>query len=131
MRSIQLYLTYSTFLCLIYFKIPVSVDGNTAVGHMAMMGVGNAGMVSAPPSVVVTPKVETAAVKSEEEMVSQEKKHPNNKLSRFLDYLLKLLQKKDSNNFFAVPVNDQFAPGYSQIIKTPMDFSTMRLKVSA
>ena len=113
-----------------YNKIPVSVDGNTAVGQMAMMGVGNAGMVSAPPSVVVTPKVETAAVKSEEEMASQEKKHPNNKLSRFLDYLLKLLQKKDSNNFFAVPVNDQFAPGYSQIIKTPMDFSTMRLKVS-
>lgn len=92
------------------------------------MGLPNAGMVGVPPSVVVTPKVETAAVKSEEEM--QETKEPNTNLSRFLEYLLKLLQKKDSNNFFAVPVNDQFAPGYSQIIKIPMDFSTMRLKVS-
>ena len=92
------------------------------------MGLPNSGMVGVPPSVVVTPKVETAALKSEEEM--QEKKEPNTNLSRFLEYLLKLLQKKDSNNFFAVPVNDQFAPGYSQIIKTPMDFSTMRLKVN-
>ena len=91
------------------------------------MGLATAGMEGVPPSVVVTPKVETAGVKSEDEM--QEKKQPNTNLSRFLDYLLKLLQKKDSNNFFAVPVNDQFAPGYSKIIKTPMDFSTMRIKV--
>ena len=90
------------------------------------MGLANEGVVGVPPSVVITPKVETAAIKSEE---MQEKKHSNNNLSRFLEYLLKLLQKKDSNNFFAVPVNDQFAPGYSQIIKTPMDFSTVRTKL--
>jgi len=59
-----------------------------------------------------------------------EKKQPNTNLSRFLEYLLKLLQKKDSNSFFAIPVNDQYAPGYSQIIKTPMDFSTMRSKLA-
>ena len=93
-----------------------------------MPGLSNTGIVSAPPSVVITPKVETAAIKSEDEM--QEKKQANTNLSRFLEYLLKLLQKKDSNSFFAVPVNDQFAPGYSQIIKTPMDFSTMRSKVN-
>ena len=49
-----------------------------------------------------------------------------NNLARFLEYLLKLLQKKDTNEFFANPVNDQFAPGYSSIIKVPMDFSTIR-----
>ena len=49
-----------------------------------------------------------------------------NNLARFLEYLLKLLQKKDTNEFFANPVNDQFAPGYSSIIKQPMDFSTIR-----
>ena len=49
-----------------------------------------------------------------------------NNLARFLEYLLKLLQKKDTNEFFANPVNDQFAPGYSSIIRQPMDFSTIR-----
>lgn len=106
----------------------VAVDGNIQLSQMSMSGLSNTGIVSAPPSVVITPKVETAAIKSEEEM--QEKKPINTNLSRFLEYLLKLLQKKDSNSFFAVPVNDQYAPGYSQIIKTPMDFSTIRSKVN-
>jgi len=110
-----------------FSKIPVSVEGNIPLIHMGIAGATNAGMMDAPPSVVVTPKVETAAIKTEEEL--QEKKQPNPNLSRFLEYLLKLLQKKDSNNFFAIPVNDLFAPGYSQIIKTPMDFSTMRSKL--
>merc|ERR1712018_858369 len=93
-----------------------------------MNGLSNNGIVGAPPSVVITPKVETAAIKSDDD--AHEKKQPNTNLSRFLEYLLKLLQKKDSNSFFAIPVNDQFAPGYSQIIKTPMDFSTMRSKLA-
>lgn len=51
---------------------------------------------------------------------------PNNALSKILEYLLVMLEKKDLNNFFASPVSDTFAPGYSTIIKEPMDFSTMR-----
>eukprot|EP00092_Neocalanus_flemingeri_P032835 GFUD01035711.1.p1 GENE.GFUD01035711.1~~GFUD01035711.1.p1 ORF type:complete len:645 (+),score=163.96 GFUD01035711.1:36-1970(+) len=49
-----------------------------------------------------------------------------NSLSKILEYLLVMLEKKDINNFFANPVSDTFAPGYSTIIKEPMDFSTMR-----
>lgn len=54
---------------------------------------------------------------------------PTSPLNKILDYLLLMLEKKDLNNFFASPVNDTFAPGYSNIIKEPMDFSTMREKI--
>lgn len=36
---------------------------------------------------------------------------------------------KDVNGFFAFPVTDAIAPGYSSIILHPMDFSTMQVKV--
>jgi len=51
----------------------------------------------------------------------------SNSLGKVLEYLLVMLEKKDVNNFFAAPVSDAIAPGYSTIIKEPMDFSTMRL----
>lgn len=49
--------------------------------------------------------------------------------SKLLDYLLKLLEKKDPQQFFAWPVTDSFAPGYSNIITQPMDFSTIKQKI--
>ncbi|XP_046842035.1 bromodomain-containing protein 9-like [Xenia sp. Carnegie-2017] len=39
------------------------------------------------------------------------------------------LQRKDVNGFFAYPVNDVMAPGYSSIISRPMDFSMMKYKI--
>eukprot|EP00058_Branchiostoma_floridae_P019451 XP_002604941.1 hypothetical protein BRAFLDRAFT_217101 [Branchiostoma floridae] len=39
------------------------------------------------------------------------------------------LYRKDVNLFFAWPVTDAIAPGYSQIILRPMDFSTMKEKL--
>lgn len=39
------------------------------------------------------------------------------------------LFRKDPNAFFSFPVTDLIAPGYSLIIKRPMDFSTMKEKV--
>uniref|UniRef100_A0A0B7B8R6 Bromo domain-containing protein n=1 Tax=Arion vulgaris TaxID=1028688 RepID=A0A0B7B8R6_9EUPU len=52
-------------------------------------------------------------------------------LKQMLNYLLKNLQNKDVNGFFAFPVTDNIAPGYSSIIIHPMDFSTMALKIEA
>jgi bromodomain-containing protein 7/9 len=52
-------------------------------------------------------------------------------LNKLLDHLCVMLEKKDSNGFFSNPVTDQIAPGYSQIIKQPMDFFTMRTKLDA
>ncbi|CAG9768053.1 unnamed protein product [Ceutorhynchus assimilis] len=50
-------------------------------------------------------------------------------LSRALEHLLALLEKKDPQNFFAWPVTDAIAPGYSKIITNPMDFSSMKQKI--
>lgn len=50
-------------------------------------------------------------------------------LSRLLEHLLRNLEKKDQNQFFAWPVTDNYAPNYSTIIKRPMDFSTMKQKI--
>ncbi|KAL4233992.1 Bromodomain containing protein 7 [Mactra antiquata] len=50
-------------------------------------------------------------------------------LRECLLYIQKYLQRKDFNGFFAYPVNDVIAPGYSSIIKDPMDFSTMLSKI--
>ncbi|RWS04006.1 bromodomain-containing protein 7-like isoform X3 [Dinothrombium tinctorium] len=48
---------------------------------------------------------------------------------QFLSHLLKQLQRRDPQEFFAWPVTDLFAPGYSSIISDPMDFSTMKKKI--
>lgn len=50
-------------------------------------------------------------------------------LQHLLEYLLKTLEHKDPQQFFAWPVTDHIAPGYSSIIAHPMDFSTMRTKI--
>ncbi|XP_072316225.1 bromodomain-containing protein 9 [Eucyclogobius newberryi] len=48
---------------------------------------------------------------------------------QLLEHFLRQLQRKDSHGFFAFPVTDAIAPGYSMIIKHPMDFSTMKDKI--
>ncbi|CAF1967755.1 unnamed protein product [Rotaria magnacalcarata] len=54
----------------------------------------------------------------------------NTHLNACLDHLLLTLSRKDKEGFFQYPVTDQFAPGYSQIITRPMDFSTMKKKIT-
>lgn len=50
-------------------------------------------------------------------------------LSKLMSHLLGLLEKKDTQQFFAWPVSDDIAPGYSNIISNPMDFFTIRSKI--
>ncbi|XP_033216841.1 bromodomain-containing protein 7 isoform X2 [Belonocnema kinseyi] len=50
-------------------------------------------------------------------------------LQRLLEHLLKSMEKRDPQQFFAWPVTDNIAPGYSQIIPNPMDFSTIKQKI--
>lgn len=56
-------------------------------------------------------------------------KQSKSPLSKVLHHLLRLLEKKDPHQFFAWPVTDDIAPGYSSIISNPMDFLTIRQKV--
>uniref|UniRef100_A0A8C5G8K8 Bromodomain-containing protein 9 n=1 Tax=Gouania willdenowi TaxID=441366 RepID=A0A8C5G8K8_GOUWI len=48
---------------------------------------------------------------------------------QLLEHFIRQLQRKDPHGFFAFPVTDAIAPGYSVIIKHPMDFSTMKDKI--
>jgi len=50
-------------------------------------------------------------------------------LQRLLEHLLRSMEKRDPQQFFAWPVTDSIAPGYSQIITNPMDFSTIKQKI--
>ncbi|XP_051922045.1 bromodomain-containing protein 9 isoform X3 [Hippocampus zosterae] len=58
--------------------------------------------------------------------------HENESTPRqlLLEHFLRQLQRKDAHGFFAFPVTDAIAPNYSMIIKHPMDFSTMKDKIT-
>ncbi|KAB0356545.1 hypothetical protein FD754_000701 [Muntiacus muntjak] len=50
-------------------------------------------------------------------------------IQQLLEHFLCQLQRKDPHGFFAFPVTDAIAPGYSMIIKHPMDFGTVKDKI--
>ncbi|XP_054847979.1 bromodomain-containing protein 9 isoform X1 [Eublepharis macularius] len=52
-------------------------------------------------------------------------------IQQLLEHFLRQLQRKDPHGFFAFPVTDAIAPGYSMIIKHPMDFGTMKDKIAS
>ncbi|XP_017853062.1 bromodomain-containing protein 7 [Drosophila busckii] len=83
------------------------------------------------PKALEAPKTPSSSSESGREPRScvlklKQQKSPLNKL---LEHLLRFLEKRDPHQFFAWPVTDDIAPGYSSIISKPMDFSTMRQKI--
>ena len=49
--------------------------------------------------------------------------------SQFVFIPIDLLEKEDTQNIFGEPVDPDEVPDYLDLIKKPMDFSTMRSKV--
>ncbi|XP_056269052.1 bromodomain-containing protein 7 isoform X2 [Pseudoliparis swirei] len=62
------------------------------------------------------------------ELDKQEEKEQT-PLQEALNQLIRQLQRKDPTALFSFPVTDLIAPGYSMIIRRPMDFSTIKDKV--
>mmetsp|Transcript_36163 Transcript_36163/g.102236 ORF Transcript_36163/g.102236 Transcript_36163/m.102236 type:complete len:548 (-) Transcript_36163:184-1827(-) len=48
-----------------------------------------------------------------------------------LEKIVEKIQRKDEYEVFLHPVTEDVAPGYFEIVKRPMDFTTMRTKVAA
>ncbi|KAM9409409.1 bromodomain-containing protein 7 [Pholidichthys leucotaenia] len=65
-------------------------------------------------------------IRSELDKLEEKEQTP---LQEALNQLIRQLQRKDPSAFFSFPVTDLIAPGYSSVIKHPMDFSTMKDKV--
>ncbi|XP_046389290.1 uncharacterized protein LOC124158139 isoform X2 [Ischnura elegans] len=61
--------------------------------------------------------------------VLRQRQQERGPLQRLLEHLLRALERRDPHHFFAWPVTDSIAPGYSRIIRRPMDFSTMKQKI--
>lgn len=55
----------------------------------------------------------------------------NVRLAECIDYLHRMIGRKDKEDIFGLPVTDDIAPGYSSIIKNPMDLSKMRKKIDS
>uniref|UniRef100_A0A8B9IP30 Bromodomain-containing protein 9 n=1 Tax=Anser cygnoides TaxID=8845 RepID=A0A8B9IP30_ANSCY len=62
---------------------------------------------------------------------NQQAENESTPIQQLLEHFLRQLQRKDPHGFFAFPVTDAIAPGYSMIIKHPMDFGTMKEKIAA
>ena len=62
----------------------------------------------------MNPGASDQEVKSEVKIEEVDEESPKKALTRLLEQMLNHLQKKDTHGFFANPVNDQIAPGYSR-----------------
>lgn len=72
-------------------------------------------------------RTEEPAVRKKSVVVTEQMKKA---LKKLLEHLLRQLERKDPHEIFAWPVNDLIAPGYSELIDRPMDFSTIRKKIN-
>uniref|UniRef100_A0A8B9TYZ9 Bromodomain containing 7 n=1 Tax=Anas zonorhyncha TaxID=75864 RepID=A0A8B9TYZ9_9AVES len=74
-------------------------------------------------------RLELPPEKSLTSTLSKQEEVEQTPLQEALNQLMRQLQRKDPSSFFSFPVTDFIAPGYSMIIKNPMDFSTMKEKI--
>ncbi|KDP45670.1 hypothetical protein JCGZ_17277 [Jatropha curcas] len=72
------------------------------------------------------PKHEDNATKAEMENLSSSQGMPKKET---LEFILDVLQRRDTQEIFAQPVDPQQVADYYNIIKEPMDFGTMRAKL--
>ncbi|KAG7267197.1 hypothetical protein CRUP_006329, partial [Coryphaenoides rupestris] len=72
------------------------------------------------------PEQNRTPIRSELDKQEQKEQTP---LQEALNQLIRQLQRKDPSAFFSFPVTDLIAPGYSLVIKRPMDFSAMKDRV--
>ncbi|KAK8882503.1 Bromodomain containing protein 7 [Tritrichomonas musculus] len=60
---------------------------------------------------------------------SQPKKPPPTGLGKTLNDIWKKISQKDTQKIFAYPVTEDIAPGYFNVVKHPMDLSTIKAKI--
>ena len=86
-------------------------------------------MTEAPPSATAA-AVGGAEVAAPSSAAPQQTHGPHAPLTHLLRLVAKI-QHHDAPGIFSEPVSDEVAPNYSAIIKSPMDFSTLKGKVHA
>ncbi|XP_062501095.1 bromodomain-containing protein 7-like isoform X2 [Corticium candelabrum] len=83
-----------------------------------------------PPPFFIDPSIPARVTRSQDVPGFEERNRTKDKeLKKLLLRFLNALQRKDVHHMFAMPVSDKIAPGYSTVIKHPMDFQMMRLKI--
>jgi bromodomain-containing protein 7/9 len=86
-----------------------------------------------PPGFFIDPTIPARVTRSQDVPGFEERNRldrvKDKELKKLLLRFLNALQRKDVHQFFALPVSDKIAPGYSTVIKYPMDFHRMRLKI--
>lgn len=101
-------------------------DHNSPSVHKAS---GGAAAATSSTDYLKSPASDSSGAGREPRSCVLKQKQSKSPLSKLLDHLLRALEKKDPHQFFAWPVTDDIAPGYSSIISDPMDFLSIRQKV--
>lgn len=121
--------------------IPLKIDSPTKSIHEHSGNVSIPSPCTSPgystPGSVLTPKhIENPKTPSTSSESGREPrscvlklKQSKTPLTKLLEHVLRALEKRDPHSFFAWPVTDDIAPGYTSIITKTMDFSTMRMKI--